>query len=117
MNLWSAGWRLKRTSPSGPISDEAIIALRTYSSWSSKFWTIDAVRIRSSAKPPISSRAAIQNAATTIMRRVSDPTLTRLAGGATACSSAAAAVAAGASSFNRAYPPGPRACSRGREWW
>ena len=88
MNLWSAGWRLKRTSPSGPISDEAIIALRTYSSWSSKFWTIDAERTRSSAKPPISSKAVIQNAATTIMRRVSDPTRGRL-GDATAFSSAA----------------------------
>ena len=29
----------------------------------------------------------------------------------------AAAVTGAVWSFNCAYPPGPRACSRGREWW
>ena len=58
MKRWSAGGRVKRTSPSGPISDAAIIAFSTYSSWLSKLRTIELVSTRSSAKPPISSSSA-----------------------------------------------------------
>jgi hypothetical protein len=50
-------------------------ARSTYSSWSSKFWVTAEVSTRSSAKPPPASRTAIQAAAITIIRRVSEPVL------------------------------------------
>ena len=42
-------------------------------SWLSKLSMIERERTRSSANPPISSRAAIHSAATPIMRRLSEP--------------------------------------------
>ena len=44
----------------------------TRNSWS-KFWTIERDSTRSSANPPIDSSTVIHSAATTIMRRVSEP--------------------------------------------
>ena len=79
MKRWSAGGRLKRTSPSGPISDAPIIEFRTNTSWLSKLSTIDRDSTRSSAKPPISSKGAIHSAAMMIMRRVSEPVRRRCA--------------------------------------
>ena len=64
-----------RTSPSGPISADAIIAVSTYSSWSSKFCSTELVSTRSSAAPPPISNIMIHAAAVRIMRRVSEPVL------------------------------------------
>ena len=73
--------------------------LSTNTSWLSKLSTIERVRTRLSAKPPISSSAAIHKAATPIMRRLSEP-IRRRGVFLRAGESSAAAVTGAACSFN-----------------
>ena len=75
---------MKRTSPSGPISAEAIIAVSTYSSWLSKLSVIDARQHaieREAADQQQDSRSRSRRSP--IMRRVSDPRPRRRLGGFT----------------------------------